>query len=470
MKILYCASEVTPYAKTGGLADVSGALPKALNSLGHECLVAMPYYRAIKDSKLKTKLIDRFSFLTSAGFQEASVYRHEQMLFIDHRDYFKTPGLYTYQTKDYPDNLERFAFFSKAVAELTQRIDGLDVLHCNDWQTALVPAYLKALGINRPATLFTIHNIAYQGLYDAELWPMVMLPGSFFEPDCMEYYGRINILKAGIVCSDRVSTVSPSYAKEITTPDFGWGLDGLLRHVSSKLSGIINGIDTEIWNPAADELLPASFEEQNMAGKAVCKEALQRELNLSIMPDRPVFGLISRLVEQKGIDMILDILPAMVAHGCQIAVLGSGDSWLEDRLRWLIGQHQGSLGLHIGFNDRLAHLIEAGSDFFLMPSRFEPCGLNQMISMRYGTLPLVSNLGGLKDSVIAPEEPGEACGLKVWDQGSGGLMKTVLGALNLYTNHPETIIRLRRNAMRRDSSWDASAQAYIQLYSSLCNN
>ncbi|HOJ14005.1 MAG TPA: glycogen/starch synthase, partial [Deltaproteobacteria bacterium] len=387
LRVLFCSSEVTPYAKTGGLADVSAALPAELRRRGVDCTVVMPLYREIMNARLQLRPRFTLSVLTGAGPTEAQVYSHKEILFISHPLFSDRTGLYSYSGYDYPDNLERFSLFSRACAELVRALGNIDVVHCNDWQTALVPAYLRDSLQTEVGCLFTIHNLAYQGLFDAVLWPMLFLPHEYFNPECMEFYGRINVMKAGIVFSDAVNTVSPTYAREIQTPAFGCGLEGLLSSVSHKLTGIVNGIDTDTWNPETDEHIAGTYSKADLRGKALCKRSLMDAFSLD-PTDAPVFGLIGRLVEQKGVDCVLEVIPGLLQEGARVVVLGNGNPAYEKRLKELEASLKGRMGVHIGFDERLAHMIEAGSDFFLMPSRFEPCGLNQMISMRYGTIPI----------------------------------------------------------------------------------
>ena len=464
-KILFCSSEVAPYAKTGGLADVAGALPAALRAKGVDCESVMPYYGSIKNQGIKPGHVTDLLFPMGSGIANAGIYKYGHVYFIENDEHFLRTSLYTYQNNDFPDNLERFAFFSRACVELACYLSA-DILHINDWQTALVSAYLKALDINNISTLFTIHNLAYQGDFDISLWPLLLLPRDYFSPWCMEYFGKINIMKAGIVLSDAVSTVSKSYAQEITTPEFGVGLDGLLRAVSTKLYGITNGIDIEEWNPATDKLLPANFSIGNMNGKIKCKSELKKHFGLDMKIDAPIFGLVSRLVSQKGIDLVSDIIPE-IAKSAFLVILGSGEGSLQDRLKGLASSYPGRIGLHIGFSESLAHLIEAGSDFFLMPSRFEPCGLNQLISLRYGTIPIVTNVGGLADTVTAVGEKGHPNGIRVTFPNDASLLGAARYAIELYGKNMPYLKEMIKNSMRADVSWDSPAKEYFELYNKI---
>lgn len=462
-RVLFCSPEVAPYAKTGGLADVSGALPDALRELGVACDVVMPLYGHIKANGLKLERVGEIFFPMGTGIAQAGIMRHGDVFFIENDEHFGRGGLYSYASLDFPDNLERFAFFARACVELISQRDA-DIVHCNDWQTALIPAYLHALELKDITTVFTIHNLAYQGLFDASLWPQLFLPRGFFTPEYLEYYGNINVMKAGIVLADQVNTVSARYACEIQQPEFGVGLDGLLRAVSHKLSGITNGIDCRVWDPAHDPVIAQPYDPAHMQGKAVCKDALLRRMGLSTDGNMPLFGLISRLVDQKGIDLVLHIIPEMLDEGAQIVILGNGEAWIEDRVRALSAAYPGRCGAYIGFDEGLAHAIEAGADFFLMPSRFEPCGLNQMISMRYGTIPIVTPVGGLVDTVTAVGEGEQPCGIRVQGVDSYALSAAVRESMRIFKHDQDLLRALRKNAMARDVSWTAPARQYLELY------
>ena len=468
VKVLLCSSEVTPYAKTGGLADVSAALPAELNRQGIRCSVVMPLYREIRNLDLPLKFRGDLAVLTGTGIAEARVFSHDTTFFIAHPLFSDRTGLYSYAGYDYPDNLERFSFFSRACVELVRLIGDVDIVHCNDWQTALVLAYLKDAGIENVGSLFTIHNLAYQGLFDAILWSMLFLPHEYFNPECMEFFGRINVMKAGIVFADAVNTVSPTYAREIQTPEFGSGLEGLLKAVSHKLTGIANGIDTEVWNPATDPLTARSYGPGDLEGKRECKRAL---LDMFSLPadDAPVFGIIGRLVEQKGIDCVLDAVPSLVEMDAKLVVLGNGHPAFEKRLRDLREAFPAHVGIHIGFDEARAHAIEAGSDFFLMPSRFEPCRLNQMISMRYGTIPIVTGVGGLRDTVVALGEADRPFGIRVAFPGPQDLVEAIAQACTIFRHDPGLLNTMICTAMDQDVGWTNPAREYSLIYSNLKN-
>jgi len=445
---------------------VSAALPAELNRQGVDCRVVMPLYREVMNMGLELKPCGDIAVLTGAGISEARIFSSGTTFFIAHPLFSDRTGLYSYAGQDYPDNLERFAFFSRACVEMIRLMGDVDIVHCNDWQTALVLAYMKDAGIDDVGSLFTIHNLAYQGLFDAILWSMLFLPHEYFHPDCMEYFGRINIMKAGLVFADAVNTVSPTYAREIQTSEFGSGLEGLLRSVSYKLSGIANGIDTETWNPSSDKLIPSNYSLKDMSGKAVCKESLAQMFSMDT-GEGPVFGLISRLVEQKGIDCVLDAIPSMVSMGARIVVLGNGNPAFEKRLRDLHQEFPGKVGILIGFDETKAHVIEAGSDFFLMPSRFEPCGLNQLISMRYGTIPIVTGVGGLKDTVTAMGEGDKPTGLRVHYPSTQAVIDAISQACRLYASEKGTLNAVISNAMEQDVSWVKPAREYSLIYRNL---
>jgi starch synthase len=469
MRVLFCSPEAAPYAKTGGLADVSGALPIALRELGVNCQAVMPLYKSVKKSGIELKHVTDISFLSGQGVSQGRVYSHGSVLFIENDMYFNRDGIYAYANRDFPDNLERFAFFSRACLELALVLGDVDIIHCNDWQTGLIPAYIHALDVRSIKSCYTIHNLAYQGLFDAVLWPLIFLPYDFFRPDLMEYFGNINIMKSGIVFADQVTTVSPSYAEEIKTRDFGAGLDGLLRAFSFKLSGIANGIDTVVWDPASDPLIPHHFGPDHLEGKGLCKRELQKRFSLEEKPGAPLFGLIGRLVDQKGIDLVISEMETLLSRGAQVAVLGTGEKWHEENLRQLSSRHPVSLASYIGFDEALAHSIEAASDFFLMPSRFEPCGLNQMISMRYGTIPIVTGVGGLRDTVTCLGEGDAPHGIRVKRPAAADLRRALNEACDIYLKDSGLFSTLQENAMGKNVDWAQSALQYYGMYNKMIN-
>lgn len=486
LQILFVTPEVMPFARTGGLGDVASALPKALAALGHEVRIVMPLYQTIRERSFPMTLtLSDLSVPVGRGSRPARVWQGTlggpggpesqaagiPVYFIEHNGYFDRPGLYSTDTgDDYPDNAERFIFFCRAVLALTTRLNWFpQVFHCHDWQTALLPPYVRfLLGLDTrlyaAATIYTIHNLAYQGLFPAEIFPRMELPLPLFVPSGVEYYGQVNFMKAGLLYADYLTTVSPTYAEEIRTPGFGAGLDGVLQNCGGRLVGILNGADYEIWNPATDPALAAPYSAGDLRGKADCKTALLRAYDLPEDPTTPLFGMISRLVEQKGVDILAAALPQLLRLNLRLVLLGAGDPRYQEFFTAQAQVYPERLGVRLGFNDDLAHQIEAGCDAFLMPSRFEPCGLNQMYSLRYGTIPLVRATGGLRDTVrpfIAAT--GEGTGFVFHQPTAEAFMAAVREALAAYADQP-TWQRLIRNAMAQDLSWERSARHYVDLY------
>jgi len=410
MKVAFLASEVIPYAKTGGLADVAGALPKFLTGLGADVRVFMPFYREVRKKNLPlVPVIDSASLEVNGETLAYRVLAHcadgVTTYFVDRPEYFDRDQLYGTPAGDYPDNGERFGFFCRAALE-TMRTVGFppDVIHAHDWQSALTFAYLKFpyagdAFFGRTRTVFTIHNLAYQGLFDKAVLGSVGLPSSLFNMNDLEFFGQVNALKAGILYSSAVTTVSPRYSREIQTPAFGCGLDGLLRSRSGALHGILNGVDYRDWDPAIDKLIPRTFAPADLAGKKVCRDELAREFGLAAPADLPVAGMVTRLAGQKGLDIVCDALDALLGLGLTLVILGTGEQKIQDFLLAAQKKHPKRIGLKIAFDERIAHTIYAGSDLFLIPSRYEPCGLTQMYAMKYGTVPVVRATGGLDDSV-----------------------------------------------------------------------
>ncbi len=475
MKILFVTSEAHPLIKTGGLGDVSGSLPAALQGLGQEVRLVLPAYpQAVAGLAASTPR----SRITLPGLEnEISILEGHMpgsdvtVWLIDAPTYFnRAGGPYGTPGGDWPDNAERFALFARIVVEMAMDRCGLhwqpDVVHCNDWQSGLVPALL-ARESRRPATLFTIHNLAYQGLFPWETFDRLGLPHELWHMEAMEFHGQFSFIKGGLAFADRITTVSPTYAREIRTPAFGYGLEGLLNHRANRLTGILNGIDYTIWDPANDPLIPARFTAKDLTGKTRNKEALQRRFGLSISSTAPLLGIVGRMVEQKGIDLVADAIPALLREGTQLAILGSGIHHYEHQLRTLAARYPKQIGLYIGYDEPLAHLIEAGSDIFLMPSRFEPCGLNQIYSLRYGTLPVVRRTGGLADNVVdtGPNtlSTGKATGFIFDDATHEALASTVHRALGYY-RQPDQWRKLIGTAMAQDFSWHTSACHYLALY------
>ncbi len=510
---MFAASEATPFAKTGGLADVAGSLPRALAERGHRCAVVMPLYRSAREAGLAIQGTG-VAFTIPMGARpvpgrlarsrlpdsEVDVFLIEQPEYFERDDPALGRGLYQYRTgdgklKDYVDNAARFIFFSRAVLEALPHVGFLpDIVHCNDWQTGLVPAYLKvglqqsALGSRpepgkansrqpiadsrQPKAVFTIHNLAYRGVFWH--WDMALtgLDWGLFNWRQLEFYGHLNLLKAGIVFSDAINAVSPSYAEEIQTREYGCGIEEVLRYYKVKLSGIVNGVDYRVWNPQTDPHLPARYNSETVRqGKAVCKAAVQRDFHLPAQPHVPLAAMISRLVEQKGFSLLKETASALLREEVQLVVLGVGDPVFHRFLSDLADRHPDRVAVRFEFDETLAHRIEAGADVFLMPSRFEPSGLNQLYSLRYGTVPVVRATGGLKDTVTdcTPQtlEAGTATGFVFRDFEAKAMLAALGAALDTYRYLPEIWRQLQWTGMAQDWSWNHSAAAYEALYRSL---
>ena len=474
LRILLISSEVEPFAKTGGLADVAGALPKALAGLGHDVRVLMPKFRGVeRHAGSLTPVIARLQVPIADRMQEGVLLEGRMgkvpIYFVAQDHYYDRDGLYGTPEGDYLDNCERFTFFCRAAVEALRVLSWTPhVIHANDWQTGLVPVYLETLYRGDPpltkiATLFTIHNLAYQGVFWHHDMPMTGLGWDLFTPAGIEYYGKINFLKGGLVFGDLLTTVSRTYAREIQTAEFGCGLEGVLQARSQVLHGVVNGIDYHAWNPASDPAIPKGYTAQDLQGKRASKLALQEELGLAQEPF-PLVGLVTRLVEQKGLNLVLDALPGLLAGGLQLALLGSGEPALEGAFDQAAIQHKGRVAVRLGYDPALARRIYAGSDFFLMPSRYEPCGLGQLISLRYGTIPVVRWTGGLADTVTEfdpAKQTGTGFGFAPFS--GEALLECVHRALAVY-RQPPLWTRLVRNAMAEDFSWEASAREYVSLY------
>ena len=475
VKILFLASEVTPYSKTGGLGDVAGALPAALAELGHEVVVATPHYTTVRAreplDKLDRTLALRFPFGTEvATYSVANPRPRQRILFVGNARFFARSGLYGDQRGDYPDNHRRFAFFTMASISACALLEFWpDVVHLNDWQTGLGAVALRrgyrATPLEGARSVFTIHNLAYQGMFPKRAMDELGLPWELFVPTGLEFYDQLSFLKAGIAFSDALTTVSPGYAQEIQTPEAGWGLDGLLRIRNHVLYGILNGVDVQEWNPGKDRYLPYHYGADDLSGKAKCKAALLNDFRLSRGGGErgpPVFGIVSRLVAQKGFDILLPALSWLLEQDVRFVGLGSGEIRFEQGLRSLQRRFPEKAGLFIGYDSALAHLIEAGSDFFLMPSLYEPCGLNQMYSLLYGTIPVVRRVGGLEDTVIDLDERG-GNGIKFGPFDPGALVGAMRRALALYADEPRfQAVRVR--GMRTDFSWKHAAREYESVY------
>ncbi len=459
MKILFVSSEVVPFAKTGGLADVAGSLPIFLEKLGLEVKIAMPKYKTIKMQGPK-------------GVTGKNI----EVLFVDNPKYFDRGQLYGDRFGDFTDNLERFAYFSRACLELLKKINYKpDVIHCNDWQSALIPVYLKTIFKNDPfytgiKTMLTIHNLAYQGIFDRSQFPQTGLGGDLFNIDGLEFYDKVNILKGGILFTDIITTVSPTYASEIQTQEFGYGLEGVLKKRSSDLRGILNGIDYETWDPKRDKNIAKTYDAYTSEDKNINKKDLQRSSGLKVDKNIPLIGIISRLADQKGFDLIADIIADMLKGNVQFIVLGTGDDKYQVLLEKIAKLYPKKTSVNLKFDAVLAKKIYAGSDMFLMPSRFEPCGLGQMICLRYGTIPVVRLTGGLSDTIkeYSPKT-GEGNGFVFSSYESSELSAAINRALKLYKNKKAWSLLVKR-AMGYDFSWESSARDYIKLYKKLAGS
>jgi starch synthase len=475
MRILLASSEVAPFAKTGGLADVAGALPKALAKLGHDVRVVLPKYGMVDVAKHGLHPILASLPVPVAGRTETAAIWEGRIgpvpvYFIGHDGYYDRDTLYQTKGQDYPDNAERFAFLSRAAVEMARVLDFIpDIFHCNDWQTGLIPTYLRttfqgAREFQASGSLFTVHNLGYQGLFGPEALDVANLGHELFTPSGIEFYGKVNFLKAGLVFADLINTVSRKYSQEIQTVEFGHGLEGVLRARAKDVHGILNGIDYDEWHPSRDSFIAATFSRDDLAGKAVCKADLQRSFGLPEGRDVPLLGVISRLAPQKGMDLVAEALDAVLALDTQFVLLGTGDAELHQAFEAARARHGSRIGLKLGFDVAVSHKIEAGADMFLMPSRYEPCGLNQMYSLAYGTVPVVRATGGLDDT-IQPFNPatGEGTGFKFAGQTSEALLETIRAAVALY-RQPDRWRRLMRNGMACDFSWDRSAREYEALY------
>lgn len=478
MKVLFVASECAPYAKSGGLGDVVGSLPKALRRLGCDARVVIPLYASIDRARFGI-VYERSACIHMGGREEQWVGVHHALLdgevpvwFVDCERFFGRPGIYDEPAGEYKDNAYRFALLSKAALQICKDTGFIpDVMHAHDWPTALVPAYLKTWDrilspLSGTASVLTIHNIGYQGKYHASAYPYIGVGYEHFTPNKFEDFGGINFLKAGVAFSDALTTVSPTHRDEILSPDGGMGLAPYLNARSGDLSGILNGADYEHWNPANDKYIAARYSEKDIRGKARCKEDLQRRMGLDQKLELPVFGIVSRFVQQKGFGLLMEALPkALDTMAMQVAVLGTGDQGTEHFFRWLASAYPGRVGSYIGFSVELSHVIEAGSDFFLMPSLYEPCGLNQIYSMKYGTLPIVRAIGGLEDTVKNYNEwDGGGTGFKFFDPNGPALYNTIGWAVSTWYDRPHHIARMRETAMAQNFSWDDSAREYVKVY------
>lgn len=475
--ILFATSEAHPLIKTGGLADVSGSLPVAIRSLRRDIRIIMPAYRAARENagrlvRVATLRIEGVSapiHILEGRMPGSSVI----VWLVDSPQHFDRSGNPYVGTdgKDWPDNAQRFTVFSRAVTAIALNQAGLswqpDIVHCNDWQCGLIPALL-ALTPQRPATVFTIHNLAYQGLFPFLTFKELKLPETLWSFDTMEFHNKFSFIKGGLVYADMLNTVSPTYAREICTPEYGCGLDDLLKHRPDRLTGILNGVEYAQWNPAKDDYLSQQYNVYTLRHKVSNKLDLQKRVDLPVDRDVPLIGLVGRLVEQKGFDILLDALPALLDQALQIVVLGSGDKTLEKSLQQATIKYSHQIAAHIGYSEALAHQIEGGADMFLMPSRYEPCGLNQIYSLRYGTVPIVRRTGGLADTVVDASDDairnGTASGYVFDEPDTAALADAINRALVDFTQYPRIWKKLVFNGMQQDFSWRRSAKQYLTLY------
>ncbi|UCG20014.1 MAG: glycogen synthase GlgA [Deltaproteobacteria bacterium] len=477
LRVLMAFSEVAPFAKTGGLADVAGALPSALSEVGCDVRIVMPFYNRFIEKIAGVKLAVE-NLLVPLGSQvlAADVYyvRLDDgvVVYCVRRDeFFDRSYLYGTPKGDYFDNFQRFTYFSRAVLALCPEVEFKpNVVHAHDWQSGLVPAYLKHLYGHdeywaETASIFTIHNIAYQGQFAPELFPLTGLPADFFSMDGMEFWGGINFMKAAIVCADVITTVSPRYSDEIQTKEYGQGLEGVLQTNRSKLYGILNGADYKEWSPETDPYIAANYSRHNLEGKRICKLDLLREVKLpERLMNRPLLGAISRLADQKGFDLLAAVLDKLVDEDIGLVILGIGDDKYQRMLTDAAKRYPDKVSVQLKFDERLAHKIEAGADMFLMPSRYEPCGLNQIYSLRYGTVPIVRGTGGLYDTIKPFREArGEGVGFRFDKYDPDSFWRALMEALTIFSQH-EAWRQIMQNGMSMDFSWESSALEYLALY------
>ena len=472
LRILFVASEGLPYSKTGGLADVIEGLSRALAELGHEVAVVLPRYRGTKTATLvmPSLTIPMGPRLRFPAIADGALLEGVRYFFADDPGYFDREGIYGGSAGDYPDNAERYTELCRAAIEIAKHVWPADVIHCHDWQTALVPVLLRSSYLDDPAmkdvpVVFTIHNIGYQGLFGKEVLERAGIPLILFQPGGIEFFDKVNFLKGGLVYSDYVTTVSPTYAREIQTPEYGFGLDGVARNRKDRLVGILNGVDYAVWSPETDTFITMKYSAKDLAGKQVCKQELRETFGLA--DDnlaRPVLGIVSRFANQKGFDLIAEKAHELMREDISMVVLGTGERKYEEFFRALAEAYPGRVGVKIAYDDALAHKIIAGADMFLMPSRYEPCGLSQIYSLKYGTVPIVRATGGLDDTVENFDvEHGTGTGFKFAEYSGAALLYAVKQALHHYMD--ETIWkRIQLNGMAKDFSWKASATEYAKLY------
>jgi starch synthase len=481
-KILFCASEASPYAKTGGLADVIGALPGALRQLGCDVRVLMPLYRSTRAQLESSLSLVAENISVTVGihdfhvhFWEATTPSGAPIYFVEKEEFFDRSYLYGSPVRgDYEDNAERFVAFCRAVPALCSQLDWFpDIFHLHDWQTALMASYhyfhwRYDSNFTQAGTVFTIHNLGYQGIFPGDYFNLMHLPPAAYSLSGIEYWGQCNFLKAGLIYSDFITTVSPRYSVEIQKPELGYGLEGILQERRDALAGILNGVDYEEWDPRTDPLIPANFSGTDLSGKKICKEELLLEFGFPEEgKSRPLLSMISRLASQKGFDLLLEILDEIMELPVSLLILGTGDAEIENKLQEMADRHPAKLKMIFQFNEGLAHRIEAGSDIFLMPSHYEPCGLNQMYSLRYGAIPIVHATGGLDDSVEdVVRFPQTGTGLKFYSYDAADFLAAIRRGLDLYENGDRWRELINR-AMEQDFSWGRSAQEYLRIYRSV---
>jgi starch synthase len=474
MHIAFVASECVPFSKTGGLADVIGALPRAVASAGHQISVYLPRYRLTRIPEERTvaqsitvPFDDRYRF---ASILSGAGYPGVRFFFVDYPPFFDRDGLYGTSSGDFPDNAERFALFCRAVVEGAKILGVPDIFHCHDWQAAMVPVLLRTQYLEDPAfhaaaTVFTIHNIGYQGLFPPEILPLLTLPWDLFTITKLEFFGNVSFLKGALVYSDFITTVSKKYSQEIQTTEFGFGLEGVLKDRAQKLTGILNGVDYDEWNPETDRFIAAHYNAEDLSGKQQCKQDLLISFGMpSADPNLPVIAIVSRFAAQKGFDLIGQIIDRLSLEEVLLTVLGSGDKLYEEMFLRLARRAPHKIAVRIAYDNVLAHKIEAGADMFLMPSRYEPCGLSQIYSLRYGTVPIVRSTGGLDDTIDPWDtRTKKGTGFKFQEYSGDALLRTIHQAIQVYRD-PPSWQKLMRNAMSKDFSWRVSAREYIRVY------
>lgn len=468
MKIGLVASEGVPFSKTGGLADVTGALFRVLAERGNETYLILPYYVQTKkvlgdfdkEYEVEVEISER---KINGRILIKQYYKNAYAVMVENQEYFGREGLYGQDGIDYSDNAERFGFFDKAVVEIVEKgILNFDILHLNDWQTGLIPLFIRDRRLS-VKTLFTIHNLAYQGNFTADILPLLKINPEFFNIEGIEFYGKASFLKSGIVFSDKLSTVSPSYAKEILTPEFGEKLEGILKTRKNDLYGVLNGIDYELWNPEIDKYIYANYSYESLDNKTVNKENIMKEFDLYDL-EKPLFGMVSRIATQKGFDILIDALKDYLKEDVSFIILGTGDKQLEASLKSLSEEYPRKFRLLLGFDEQIAHKIYAGSDFFLMPSAYEPCGLGQLIALKYGTLPVVHAVGGLKDTIDNYNEFTKCGnGFSFQDYSKEDLINMLLKAKTIF-GQKDVFTSIKKKAMLCDFSWNSSASKYEEIY------